>query len=293
LDGTSQAIPEGFEPLPPLPVPPRPAGVSIPPPSVDAEPDTLESGSRAPGRGWLPPALQALATEDPVAAARLVVGMLPLQGLAATRPASYDLEVVELGRFGIDVEPGRLARVEKLDDWRKRKDAEFRLHADTEALVSLVSGAPWRRARRKGKLDARRGGRKARVGLAALGTMPLSFAVAARAGLALDVDLPYRVLAKAVDPAWLGEQEFLIAHEVTDAPGQVYVKAAGSRGLVVSVDPPSELPVATVRSSKAAVLPLVTGEPVPAGDKPALRGDAHALALLREWTSRAQRMSRG
>jgi hypothetical protein len=33
---------------------------------------------------------------------------------------------------------------------------------------------------------------------------------------------------------------------------------------------------------------LLRGEPVPSGRRPAVRGDQRAIALLREWTDRAQ-----
>ena len=40
--------------------------------------------------------------------------------------------------------------------------------------------------------------------------------------------------------------------------------------------------------SRSAFLHLLRGEPAPSGERPAIRGDRAAVALLRAWTERAQ-----
>jgi hypothetical protein len=47
-------------------------------------------------------------------------------------------------------------------------------------------------------------------------------------------------------------------------------------------------PDATVTMSSAAFEHLLRGEPAPSGERPAVRGDRAAVALLRAWTERAQ-----
>jgi hypothetical protein len=47
-------------------------------------------------------------------------------------------------------------------------------------------------------------------------------------------------------------------------------------------------PDATVTMSRAAFQHLLRGEQAPSGERPTIRGDRAAVALLRAWTERAQ-----
>jgi hypothetical protein len=47
-------------------------------------------------------------------------------------------------------------------------------------------------------------------------------------------------------------------------------------------------PDAVVTMSRATYLHVLRGEPAPSGERPAIRGDRAAVALLRAWTERAQ-----
>ena len=60
-------------------------------------------------------------------------------------------------------------------------------------------------------------------------------------------------------------------------------------GAPVAVERRGETPPdATVSMSRAAFRHLLRGEPAPSGERPAVRGDRAAVALLRAWTERAQ-----
>ena len=244
----------------------------------------------APGVGWLGRALGALARRDPAAGADLVLGLLPLHGLRASRPADWDLLLQASGGCAWRVtstEPGRPAEVSPLPAPRGRA-ANFRLQADAATFAALLSGARPRDAHHHGRLAVRGSRLRARRTLRAIAATPLDLRSAARAGLWLDPALAYLALAQAISPAWTAEHRFVVAHELTgEHAGRWFVSVDGAARLTVTAAPPIE-PAATVRCSDAAFLSLLTGDPAPRGEKAALRGDVDAIALLRTWVARAQ-----
>jgi hypothetical protein len=232
-------------------------------------------------------AIVKLAHDDPALAGRLLAALLPAQGAAIDGPLAYDLTIAGVGTHGIAIAAGR-ASVVALDAPRGRPDAEFHLTADPLILAELLAGVDHRIGRFFGPVRVR--GRKRRVkALAALQTSTATLTDAARAGAALDPELVYRAFAYAVHPSWTRGHTFTVAQHVEgDPPETWYLTANGGAGLTASKTPPDPPPVATVEMSRATFAKLLREEFVPPGQRPCIRGDRSAVALIHAWTQRAR-----
>ena len=78
------------------------------PPAEPAEGETLAPRIVAgrPSTPWLARAIERLAAQDPVAAAKLVVGLIPVQRLRHEGEMAYDLTVTELGTVRVTLPSG-------------------------------------------------------------------------------------------------------------------------------------------------------------------------------------------
>jgi hypothetical protein len=232
-------------------------------------------------------AIVKLAHDDPALAGRLLAALLPAQGIAVDGPLGYDLTIAGLGTYGIAIAAGR-ASVEALETPRGRPDAEFHLTADPLILAELLAGVEHRIGRFFGPARVR--GRKRRVkALAPLRAMTATLTDAARAGAALDPELVYRTFAYAVHPSWTRGHTFTVAQEIEgDPPRTWYLTARDGGGLTVSTTMPHPPPAATVSMSRDVFTKLLRGDVVPHGQRPCVRGDGAAVALMNEWTQRAR-----
>jgi hypothetical protein len=282
--------------------PPAEEVVSTPPPVVSPEPaiagPTIVPASGPPPRALmigtekrdyplLRGAIVKLAHDDAALAARVLAALLPAQGACIQGPLAYDLTIAGLGTFGIGIAGGR-ATVEPLERPRPRHDAEFHLSADPLILAELLAGIEHRIGRFFG--PARVKGRKRRVkALHPLHEDTASLTEAARAGATLDPELVYRTFAYAVHPSWTRGHTFTIAQQIVgDPPETWYLTARNGAGLTVSSTPPAQPPSATVSMTRATFDRLLRAEPLPSGTRPAIRGDRHAVDLMRSWTDRAR-----
>ena len=264
------------------PVEPRAAGPVVVP------------ASRPPSRGLMVgsarrdyPALRGaivkFAHDDPERAGRLLAALLPAQGAAIQGPLGYDLTIAGTGTFAVSIAGGR-AFAERIEQPRQRGDAEFHLSGEPLLLAELLAGVDHRIGRFFGPVRVR--GRKRRLkALRALQSSAVTLPEAARAGAALDPELVYRTFAYAVHPSWTRGHDFTVAQAITG--GETWYLSARD-GLGVTVSTTGTVPDATVTMSRATFDRLLRGEPVPAGDRPMVRGDRDAVALMRAWTVRAQ-----
>jgi hypothetical protein len=283
LDAAAAALrsapaPPASEPAPePAPAPPaaHPAREPAPAPA----PATARP---APPR--LRTAVVALAREDARAAGELLAALLPAQGPLLAAPVAYDLTLRGHGTFAVTV-TGNAASVSRVPAPRPRGAAAFHLTTDPLALAELLAGEPVRIGRLIGRarLRGRRGA--LRPVLSALQWSGATLADAVRAGAVLDPLIAYRVLAHAVDPAWTRGHAFTVLHVVTGEPTvRCAIAVRDGRGLTVAPAADETATDATVTMSRGTFARLLREEPVPAGERPAVRGDQAAVALLREWT---------
>ena len=230
----------------------------------------------------------ALAREDAEAAGQLLAGLLPAHGAVLAGPLSYDLTVRGVGTFAVSVGAGP-ALVQRLSRPRPRGEAAFHLAGDPLVLAELLAGERRRVGRfvRGARLRGRR--RRVRALLAALPAARLSLADALRAGARLEPPLAYRALPFAVEPEWTRGHAFTVAQEITElAPRTWHVTACDGERLRV-VEHASGVPAdATVTMTRAAFERLLRGEPPVAGERPVVRGDRAAVAVLKRWTDLAR-----
>ncbi|MGI8593999.1 MAG: hypothetical protein ACR2ML_06475 [Solirubrobacteraceae bacterium] len=253
-------------------------------PKIQAASDPLVEA----GPGWLSRAIDAMAQSDPETASALLVAVLPLQSEVVARNLDYDLHLGPGGWWRVAAAPGLVRPLMALSAPRPSREADLRLETEPAALVQLIDGARPRRARRHGRMKVKGSRRAAKAAVRSLTGIELDFAPAARAGLWIDPRLVYLALSRAIAPAWTASHRFVVAHEVVgEQVGTWYVHVEGPAPIHVAAQP-AEPPVATVRCSAHAFLPLLTSQPAPGGEKAALRGDLEAISLLREWVGRAQ-----
>jgi hypothetical protein len=275
------------------PVAPEPA-VSEPPPAgpkiVPASgppPRALMLGTERRDYPLLRGAVVKLAHDDAATAGRVLAALLPAQGALIEGPLTYDLTIRGTGTYAIAIAGGR-ASAEPLERPRSRSEAEFHLAADPLILAELLAGVEHKIGRFFGPARVR--GRKRRVkALQPLTTDGASLTDAARAGASLGPELIYRAFAYAVHPSWTRGHTFTVAQAIVGDPPEIwYLQARDGTGLAVSTTEPQTPPTATVTMSRETFDRMLRGEPLPSGTRPAIRGDRHAVELMRAWTERAR-----
>ncbi|HKG39789.1 MAG TPA: hypothetical protein VKB25_12425 [Conexibacter sp.] len=242
---------------------------------------SLPAGPPAP---WLTAALQRLLASEPETAGRIVVGLLPAQGLGAERPLRYDLLLADRGCFAIDVEPGR-ATVAPRPAPRPRNARDLSIAGDAARFARLLHG---RRTllRRPARV---RGGRKALRELRRLARAPLGMRDLGSAGVPLEPALALRLVALAIDPAATQGERFAIAHApLAGGPVDAWLRIADGAPPEVCDSAPAEPVRLTLRCTRGALLALIAGVEPPAGESGTLDGDDATLTLLRGWIAQTE-----
>ena len=296
--------PETRTAAPPAPdvAPPPAAEIVAPPPPAEAlvapSAPRIISATKPPARGLmlgterrdyplLRGAIVKLAHDNAALAGRVLTALLPAQGAVIDGPLGYDLTISGVGTYSIAIAGGR-AFVEPLDHPRGRPDAEFHLTADPLILAEMLAGVEHRIGRFFGPARVR--GRKRRVkALQALPQSSPTLADAARAGAQLDPELVYRTFAYAVHPSQTKGHSFTVAQTIEgDPPETWFLTASDGTGLTVSAKAPADEPAATVTMTRATFDRLLRNDLVPSGERPVIRGDAGAVALMHSWTEDAR-----
>ena len=200
---------------------------------------------------WLRGALVRLAHDDPAAATRLLLGLVPAQRALITSPLEYDLCIRGHGLYAVSV-TAEGAQVRPIELPRPRAVAAFCVTADVVCLAEVLAGVEKRMGRWVGSVRLRGRRRRARALRDALVRADLSLAAAARAGADLEPELVFGAFAYAIDPAWTRGHRFTVAQEIAD-PEPVRWHIAVRDGARVTVDrrPPPEPPDAVVSMSRA------------------------------------------
>lgn len=235
---------------------------------------------------WLRGALVKLAHDDPRAAGLALAGLLPVQAVIVEGTLDYDLTIAEVGTFSVTVAAGR-AYVVELEAPRGRRQAEFHLSADALSLAELVAGVSHPIRRFRGPVRIR--GRKRRLKpLRAIQGTQLSLGEAARAGARLEPGVVFGAFPYVIHPSWSRGHSFTIAQKIAGDPPETWYLSVGNGGIEVSQAPPPGEPDASVSMSRETFGHLLNGEQAPRGQRPKVRGDREAVALLKGWLDRAQ-----
>ena len=212
---------------------------------------------------------------------------MPAHRALITPPLEYDLTIRGDGTYAISV-GADAATARTIAEPRPRGQAAFHVSADVVTLAELLAGVPKRMGRWFGPVKVRGRKRGAEVVRDALVGARLDLAQAARSGAELDPELVFRAFAYAIHPAWTKGHTFTVAQEIAGAnPQRWHIVVRDGSPVGVERRARNE-PDAVVSMSRSAYLHLLRGEPAPRGERPAIRGDRDAVALLRGWTERAQ-----
>jgi hypothetical protein len=251
-----------------------------------AVPAVAPLGSLPPGPAapWLTAALQRLVRSEPEIAGRIVVGLLPAQGLVADRSFRYDLLLTGRGCFAIDVEPGATAKVAPSPAPRPRGARDLSITADAAGFARLLHGR--RMLRRAARV---RGGRRALRELRRIARAPLGLRDLGFAGVALEPALALRLVALAIDPAATHGERFAIAHApLAGGPVDAWLRIADGAIPEVCDRAPAEPVRLTLRCTRGALLALIAGVEPPPGESGSFEGDDAALSLLRGWIAQTE-----
>jgi hypothetical protein len=252
--------------------------------SAHEEPPLTEESIGASDTPWFPRAFRRLAEEDPEAAGRLFLQLLPAQGLVWPEDLAYRIEVAETGALAVDVCAGVSTVRPLLESGAPARAGEPTLRTDLAGLARTVAG-------RRGwsRVGARIAGARNRHlrPLRALAAAPLQLSDLKRAGARPDPALLLRLLALAIDPAWTAEEVFTVECRWR---GRVhsgcYVHVFERAPVAVTSLPPLGRVAATLSCDPAHMVEILLGE-IPLEHALAqIGGDRAAIASLLEWFRR-------
>jgi hypothetical protein len=277
----------------------RPPSAQAPLPATPALPSTLARPGTltAPAPVPLPAGVAGPTVEQPFRrlvdrdaerGGRLLIGLLGGQRAAWPHAVAYDL-VLGPGYGTVQVTVGeRGVSVERAGSGRAREDVVFQIIGAPARLARLFTAGPLRRLLRVG-LARVRGRREGVSALRALLSLPLDLGALRDAGVALDSETLFTLLAAMIEPGWTDGERFTISH--TDERGhEVFLQVCDGQPPLVSLEPPAGR-IATELSGSAAGLwqSFADGGPRPdASPGVAVRGDLGPLAVVRAWANRAQ-----
>jgi hypothetical protein len=252
-------------------------------PEPEPAPGDLPEPTRA-TKPWLRAAFRRLAAEDPAAAGRLVLGLLPAQRAADPQPVAYDLLLSDV--LVAHVTSDSLAvHVEHDATPRPPSEIDFQLVGDLSSVARLLrAGRVRRRLRIPPRRIARiRGDRGRLAALDRLIDARLTTRELHAAGVRLDPWLVFTLAALMIEPGWTAGERFTIGHRdpAVPAPG-AYLHIRDGRPALASAEPPHG-PVASVLvCSEDDLLRGLAGPDIE------ITGDERPVALLRQWLDRAQ-----
>jgi len=109
--------------------------------AIEARLRLLETGTpRAARQGpvpWLPAALTRMAYDEPEAAGRLALSLLPGQSAVVTERLNYDVELHGAGWYRVSVGDGA-SEIVSMEGPRPRVHADFRVQTDGAGLVAVL-----------------------------------------------------------------------------------------------------------------------------------------------------------
>jgi hypothetical protein len=263
---------------------PEPAGE--PPPTPAPPPEPGAPADDRPSKPWLPKAFGALVAQDPSAAGRLLLALLPAQRLADPHPVAYDLILDDVACARVTV-TSLAIHVELDETVRPASEVDFQLVGDLAATARLLRAGPvrrrlpWLSPRRR--LARVRGDRGRLAALDRLIRAPLTLGALDRAGVRLDPVLCLTLASLMIEPGWTAGERFTIGHRDPAVPApDAYLHIRDGRPPLASGEAPHG-PVASVLVCPADELLGRLADP-----DIEVAGEDRPVALLRQWLDRAQ-----
>jgi hypothetical protein len=248
-----------------------------------------------PASDWLARVFKTLTDRDAAAGGRLVLALLPAQGLVEPGRFAYDLVLEELGSVQVSVvggvaggvagaRLGDVLRIEIADSPRSREEVLFRVIGDLPGLARLLASGRLRRRIGRGRARVK-GNRRGLRALTALVRAPLALDQLYAEGVRMSPLLAFTVISLMIEPDWTKAERFTIAHQDSGAQAAgVYLNVRDGAPLSVT-DTAQSAPVTTVVCPADVLLAVLYGASAPDVE---VRGDQRPLALLQSWVKRAQ-----
>jgi hypothetical protein len=284
------------EPSTIVPLQPTPAPLKLPSEPMESalgqpEPERLERDVPTPVRPrvgdsetpWFPRAFRRLAEEDPESAGRLLLQLLPAQGLVWPEDVAYRIEVTETGTLGVEVSGGR-STVQALLEPGATRPGETTLRFDLAGLARAATGRRgWSRVGARIAASRHRHLRPLR----ALAAAPLELGDIRRAAAKPDPVLLLRLLALAIDPRWTAQEIFTVACRWRGrVESACYIHIFEGAPVAVTSAPPIGRVAATLTCEPQEVLDILMGDIQLDRGEAQLSGDRAAFAKLLEWFKR-------
>jgi hypothetical protein len=230
-----------------------------------------------------------LADQDPSAAGRLLLALLPAQRVADPAPVAFDLILADVVCARVTV-GSTAAQVEMGAAPRPLRQVDFQLDGDLAGIARLLAAGRVYRLL-AGLLPGRRlarvrGDRRRLSALDRLVAARLTVCQLRHAGVTLDPDLGLAVAALMIDPAWTAGERFTIAHRPPSARApDGYLHVRDGLPPVAASDPPHGVAETVLVCPGDELLDALAGV---AGDGVLVEGEQRPLALVRRWLEHAQ-----
>ncbi len=269
-------------------------GAPLEPPATRSAPSFALApvGARSPvgvGGPTVEQPFRRLAARDPERAGRLVIGLLGAQRAAWPHAVAYDL-LLGAGYGTVQVTAGeRTVSVQRSGAARTSEQVAFQIAGGPDRLARLLAAGPLRRLLRIG-LARVRGRREGLSALSALLALPLDLGALRAAGVALDGETLFTLLAAMIEPGWTHGERFTVSH-TDERSHTVFLQIRDGEPPLASREPPAGRVATALSGSVEGLWRMFAdgGSAAPAGDASVLvSGDLGPLTLVRTWANRAQ-----
>jgi hypothetical protein len=270
----------------------EPPGASAPEP-LGPEPLGPEPSRQArPVKPWLAGVFRALADQDPSAAGRLLLALLPAQRAADPDPVAYDLILADVVCAHVTV-GSTTAEVVMGVTARPLRAVAFQLEGDLADIARLLAAGRVRRrlgpllhVLPRHRLARVRGDRRRLTALDRLLGARRTLRDLRDAGVRIDPELGLAVAALMIDPAWTAGERFTIAHRHPSAPAPTgHLQVRDGLPPLAWSDPPLGTAETVLVCPGDELLDALAGV---AGAGVRVEGEQRPLALIRQWLDRAQ-----
>jgi hypothetical protein len=250
-------------------------------------PEAGEPDTPPPVTPWLKDAFARLVARDPDAAGRLLIGLLPAEGIVHRAPIAYDLVLSDELTIQLTLgAPPASPAIAITDSPRELTEVAFRVTGDHASLARLVNVPSARRILRRGR--ARVDGRRREIAaIVELVRSPLGLDQLYGAGVRLEPEVALLLAASMLRPSWTATERFTIAHFEGGPSGPAtYLNIRRDQPATVTDTAPLGPVAATISCRGESLLAVLAGKLDAAV---AISGDAGQLLALLGWLERAQR----
>jgi hypothetical protein len=267
--------------------PPSPSPQSVPPPAPTAEslPPPAKAATPPAATDWLWPIFRTWTREDPLRAGQLLLHLLPAWPAVHPLPVACDLILGDRACVQVTVGAGNVD-VRHAETPRRPEDVHFQARADLARLARTIAAGRMRR--RLGRRMARVTGDHEAFGrLGLLVHTRLTLSELHAAGVRLDPEFVFSLIARMIEPAWTVGERFTLAHQLPGtATATVHLEVRDGAPVSTAAGPPPGPPDTTV-IAPADTLPaaLATASPPP---QISVEGRSEPLVRMAEWLERAQ-----